>query len=103
MSYNSFSSYKWEYELEQENVRSLSEPAWMQRDINLCMTVGCCNYVSDGRWNLGFRTCLSCGEKIAKQQAEKHTIVPMHKSNYVHVTAESATDLLRGINNKQQR
>lgn len=32
------------------------------------------------RWSLGYRTCLSCGEKISRQV--KHTIVPLHKSHY---------------------
>jgi hypothetical protein len=103
MSYNSFSGYKWEMELQQENVRSISEPSYMSSNSNLCMTAGCSNWISDGRWNLGFRTCLRCGEKIARQQAEKHTVVPMHKSNYVHVTAEASKELLQGINNKSHR
>lgn len=50
------------------------------------------------RWRLSYRTCLSCGEVEAK--AVKHTIVPMHKSNYVLVTDN---ELLRGINNKQMK
>lgn len=47
------------------------------------------------RSRLGYTTCLDCGEKAAKQV--KHTIAPMHKSNYMLFT-----DLndLKGINNK---
>lgn len=47
------------------------------------------------RLELGYSTCLPCGE--AKSREVVHTIVPMHKSNYVVIT-----DLadLRGINNK---
>lgn len=47
------------------------------------------------RYALGYRTCLTCGEKQARQT--KHTIAPMHKSNYMLFT-----DLedLKGINNK---
>lgn len=37
-----------------------------------------------GRYDLGFRTCLSCGEVAAK--AVRHCIVPMNKSNYIPVT-----------------
>lgn len=48
-----------------------------------------------GRLDLGYTTCLSCGDKVAK--ARKFTIVPMHKSNYVAIFDRS--DLL-GINNK---
>jgi len=52
-------------------------------------------YVEHKRIKLGYRTCMKCGEYLAKQQ--KHTIVPMHKSNYMVVTRRE--DLL-GINNK---
>jgi hypothetical protein len=38
------------------------------------------------RANLGYRTCTECGEVLARQQAKQHTIVPMHKSNYVVIT-----------------
>lgn len=47
------------------------------------------------RWQLGHFTCLPCGEEVAKQR--KHTIAPMHKSNYMVFT--DANDL-KGINNK---
>ena len=40
-------------------------------------------------------TCMACGEILAKQV--KHTVVPMHKSNYMMVTNR---DDLVGINNK---
>ncbi len=44
---------------------------------------------------IGFDVCLSCGDEVAK--SKKHTIVPMHKSNYMVVTD---LNLLKGINNK---
>ena len=44
---------------------------------------------------LGYRTCLQCGEELARKQT--HTVVPMHKSNYVPITNRAD---LRGINNK---
>ena len=47
------------------------------------------------RYQLGYRVCLVCGDKQAKER--KFTIVPMHKSNYVAIFDRS--DLL-GINNK---
>lgn len=40
-------------------------------------------------------TCMSCGEKQAKQV--KHTVAPMHKSNYMLFTDKED---LKGINNK---
>ena len=51
--------------------------------------------VATKRSEAGYRTCLRCGEAEAKQV--RHTIVPMHKSNYVVIT--DRRDLM-GINNK---
>jgi ribosomal protein L37AE/L43A len=53
------------------------------------------DFVEDERVVLGYLSCLPCGEKAAKQR--KHTIVPMHKSNYMVIT--DRRDLM-GINNK---
>jgi hypothetical protein len=44
---------------------------------------------------LGYNICMPCGEQAASQR--KHTIVPMHKSNYMVIT--DRRDLM-GINNK---
>lgn len=44
---------------------------------------------------LGYSTCMRCGEVLAKQR--KHTVAPMHKSNYMLITNRAD---LRGINNK---
>jgi len=52
-------------------------------------------FVEDERVVLGYLSCLPCGEEQAKRK--KHTIVPMHKSNYVPIT--NREDLM-GINNK---
>jgi len=60
---------------------------------NLC--VKCGDHVLHGRWRLGYTTCLRCGEDIARQR--KHTIAPMHKSNYMVITNQ---DDLKGLNNK---
>jgi ribosomal protein L37AE/L43A len=60
---------------------------------NLC--VKCGDHVIYGRWLLGFSTCLKCGEAIARET--KHTIAPMHKSNYVVITNKED---LKGLNNK---
>ena len=60
---------------------------------NLC--VKCGDHVIHGRWLLGYSTCLKCGESIAKDI--KHTIAPMHKSNYMVITNR---DDLKGLNNK---
>lgn len=55
----------------------------------------CGEYLSAGRWELGYRTCLQCGEEQARKV--KHTVAPMHKSNYMLFTDSSD---LKGINNK---
>ena len=59
--------------------------------------VVCDEEISSGRYLLGYRHCLSCGEKLA--QKRKHCIVPMPKSNYIVVTDYS---LLKGLNNSHK-
>ena len=53
----------------------------------------CGEDVPTQRAQLGYRTCLVCGDKAAR--ATRHTIVPMAKSNYVVVTD---LQLLKGLN-----
>jgi ribosomal protein L37AE/L43A len=38
-------------------------------------------------------TCLPCGEEIAREK--QHTVLPMHKSNYVFVSHEAQKDHLK--------
>lgn len=49
------------------------------------------------RAKLGYKSCLTCGEKAARQV--KHTVVPMPKSNYIAVTDMS---LLKGLNSSHK-
>lgn len=49
------------------------------------------------RYALGYRTCLTCGEKQAKKV--KHTVAPMPKSNYMLFTDLS---LLKGLNSSHK-
>ena len=51
--------------------------------------------VPQARIDLGYITCLRCGEKQAR--AVRHCIVPLHKSNYFVCTDPAD---LHGINNK---
>ena len=44
----------------------------------------CDQPIMPARSALGYDTCLPCGEKEARQV--RHTIVPMHKSNYIVVS-----------------
>lgn len=57
----------------------------------------CGDDVNPQRWQLKFRTCLSCGERAAREH--KHTIVPLAKSNYQPVTDLT---LLRQLNKYAQ-
>lgn len=57
----------------------------------------CGNGISSGRYKLGYRTCLVCGDNAASQR--KHTIVPMPKSNYIVVNDPA---LLKGLNSSHK-
>lgn len=57
--------------------------------------IECGEKVPDGRKALGIDTCTTCGEANARKV--KHTIAPMHKSNYMVFTN---MEDLKGINNK---
>lgn len=65
----------------------------MSRMKPLC--VACGDAFSAARRNAGYQLCLPCGEQQARRV--KHTIAPMHKSNYVAVFNQA--DLI-GLNNK---
>lgn len=55
------------------------------------------NLIPSGRVALGYRTCLPCGELVARK--ETHCIVPMPKSNYIVVTDPA---LLKGLNSSHK-
>lgn len=58
--------------------------------------IHCGDQFSDRRLNLGYRTCLECGDAVAKQV--QWLSAPINKSNYVLIS-----DLadLRGLNPKR--
>lgn len=58
----------------------------------------CCyaERVPPARAKLGYKTCLSCGETAARQV--KHTVAPVHKSNYMLFTDPS---MLKQLNPKR--
>lgn len=58
----------------------------------------CSEEVPDARAQLGYDTCLPCGEVYARKR--RHTIVPMNKSNYMVVTDPT---VLRQLNPKGTR
>lgn len=49
---------------------------------------------------LGYRTCLTCGETVARAARTSWCVAPMHKSNYVLISDRA--DLV-GLNNKTVR
>jgi len=57
--------------------------------------VCCSEAVAPARYNLGYHSCLKCGQVTAGKR--KFTVVPMHKSNYVVISNKQE---LKGINNK---
>lgn len=57
----------------------------------------CGDYMTRGRWELGYRTCLLCGEEQARQERSYWCVAPMHKSNYVLITD---VKMLTGVNQK---
>lgn len=56
----------------------------------------CADPVPTKRAALGYRTCLMCGEGIARQV--RHTVAPMNKSNYMLFTDAS---MLKQLNPKR--
>lgn len=54
------------------------------------------NRLQHARASLGYTVCLSCGEQAAQQR--KHTVAPMHKSNYMLITDPL---MLRQLNPKR--
>lgn len=59
------------------------------------LCVACGDIFSAARRNAGYQLCLECGEQKARRV--KHTIAPLHKSNYILVS--DLSDLV-GLNNK---
>lgn len=57
----------------------------------------CDNVIPNKRSNLGYKTCMDCGEIQARKT--KHCIVPMPKSNYIVV---NDVNLLLGLNNSHK-
>lgn len=60
----------------------------------------CGEYLSAGRWELGYRVCLECGEEQARQERASWCVLTPHKQGAMFFTAESAREAAKGINNK---
>jgi hypothetical protein len=48
--------------------------------------VRCGNSISKGRYALGYKYCLSCGDIEAQAKNLSRTIAPINKSNYMLIT-----------------
>ena len=53
-------------------------------EVNMYSCVVCSAEVNDKRVKLGYDTCMICGDKQAQKVV--HTVLPLHKSNYMLVT-----------------
>jgi hypothetical protein len=62
----------------------------------MAMCVSCGDYYTDRRLDLGYRTCLDCGDVEAR--AMTFCTAPLNKSNYVLI---SNVEDLKGLNPKR--
>jgi len=62
----------------------------------LCRNCG--DSIPQGRWKLGYKFCLDCGDSIAKKINSTRTVAPINKSNYMLITDPS---LLKQLNPKR--
>lgn len=58
----------------------------------------CGTPVNPARYEIGYTTCKPCGQKAALKV--RHTIIPMHKSNSIAVSAEAARELIKHLNKR---
>ena len=65
--------------------------------VHECANDYCQEEIHPARYALGYKTCLNCGDRQAKQARKLWCIAPMHKSNYMLITNKSD---LQGLNNK---
>jgi hypothetical protein len=63
---------------------------------NIICTTCYAERVPPARARLGYKSCMTCGEKAASNV--RHTIAPLNKSNYVLITD---TSLLKQLNPKR--
>lgn len=80
------------------NTEEESSSAWARKILaGACACERCGTPVKRERAALGYRTCLPCGERAARDARMGWCVAPMHKSNYVLVTDRND---LKGLNNK---
>ena len=64
----------------------------------------CGEDIAEARLRLGFRTCLECGERDARDvsRARTRSAVPTHKSNYVPLLGQNAKKVLLDISSMRR-
>jgi hypothetical protein len=62
--------------------------------------VFCGEYITAGRWEIGKKTCLECGDKEAVKERKGWCVLTPHKQGPMFFTREFAFEAARGINNK---
>jgi hypothetical protein len=55
----------------------------MTKEKHLCRECG--DVVPTGRWALGYKHCLFCGEELARQVTASFCVAPLNKSNYYYI------------------
>jgi hypothetical protein len=63
------------------------------------MKCKCGNTVPPARAQLGYNTCLLCGELVARRR--KHTVIPLHKQGYAAYSGEDALAVIKQLNPKR--
>lgn len=84
----------------QVNLRSTSDTLNIHTS-NVCIHTcpSCGDDVPHGRYMLGYKVCMSCGDIEAREERASWTVVPMPKSNYILVTDHA---LLKGLNSSHR-
>ena len=63
------------------------------------MKCKCGTYVPPARAQLGYNTCLLCGELVARRR--KHTVIPLHKQGDAAYSGEDALAVIKQLNPKR--
>lgn len=58
----------------------------------------CGDDISIGRWELGYKFCLDCGNTLALERTASFCVAPINKSNYTLITDP---ELLKQLNPKR--
>lgn len=67
-----------------------------------CANPECDVLFAQARADLGYVTCMQCGDALAKTIAAKHhTILPLHKQGYMAFTGSDAREMAKQINPKR--